>query len=90
MLSTGDFPGGPVVTNPPCNAGNAGSIPGRGTKIPYACEQLIPRTTTKDPAWHEEGPNLLQLRPDAANKDPFKKYLKHRSIYSWEKIEFWT
>ena len=35
-----DFPGGPVVKNPPCNAGDEGSIPGRGTKIPYASGQL--------------------------------------------------
>ena len=32
----GDFPGGPVVKNPPSNAGDGGSIPGRGTKIPHA------------------------------------------------------
>ena len=25
------FPGGPVAKNPPCNAGNMGFIPGRGT-----------------------------------------------------------
>ena len=25
-----DFPGGPVVKNPPANAGDTGSIPGRG------------------------------------------------------------
>ena len=91
ILSTVGFPGGPVITNPPCNAVDAGSIPGRGTKIPHDCEQLIPRTTTKDPAWHKEGPTLLQLRLDAANQRPFKKYETHHSIYSWEKIvEFWT
>ena len=28
-----DFPGGPVVKNPPSNAGDAGLIPGQGTKI---------------------------------------------------------
>ena len=28
------FPGGPEVKNLPCNAGNAGSIPNQGTKIP--------------------------------------------------------
>ena len=38
-------PGGPVVKNPPCNAGDTGLIPGWGTKIPYATEQLSPRTT---------------------------------------------
>ena len=35
-----DFLGGPVVKNLPCNAGDMGSIPGYGTKIPYAMEQL--------------------------------------------------
>ena len=38
----GDFPGGPVVKKPPSNAGDAGSIPGRGTKIPHAAGQLSP------------------------------------------------
>ena len=36
----GDFSGGPVVKNLPSNAGDAGSIPGRGTKIPHALGQL--------------------------------------------------
>ena len=31
-----DFPSGPVVKNLPSNAGDAGLIPGRGTKIPHA------------------------------------------------------
>ena len=39
-MPSGDFPGGPVVKNPPSNAGDVGSIPGRGTKIPRAMEQL--------------------------------------------------
>ena len=34
--SVGDFPGGPVVKNLPYNAGDAGLIPGQGTKIPHA------------------------------------------------------
>ena len=29
-----DFPGGPVVKKPPCNAEDVCSIPGGGTKIP--------------------------------------------------------
>ena len=37
-----------VVKNLPCNAGDTGSIPGQGTKIPHAPEQLsLPATTTK-------------------------------------------
>ena len=34
-----DFPGGPVVKNPPSNAGEVGSIPGQGTKIPHAARR---------------------------------------------------
>ena len=43
-----DFPGGPVVKNPPSNAGDTSSIPGQGTKIPHATGQLsLPATTTE-------------------------------------------
>ena len=41
-----DFPGGPGAKNLPSNAGDAGSVPGRGTKIPHALGQLIPRAAT--------------------------------------------
>ena len=40
--------GGPVVKNPPSNAGDVGSIPGWGTKLPPAAGQLSPRATTKE------------------------------------------
>ena len=36
QTSNRDFHGGPVVKNPPSNAGNTGSIAGRGTNIPPA------------------------------------------------------
>ena len=45
-----DFPGGPTVKNPSFNAGDAGSIPGWGTKIPRAAGQLSLHATTKDPS----------------------------------------
>ena len=35
----GDFPGDPVVKNPPCNPGDLGLNPGQGPKIPHAPEQ---------------------------------------------------
>ena len=57
MQIPGDFPGGPVVKNPPCKAGDMGSIPGWGTKIAHATGQLSlcvatiePCATTRDPA----------------------------------------
>ena len=34
----GNFPGSPVVKTSPSNAGGAGSIPGRGVKIPHASQ----------------------------------------------------
>ena len=37
-----DFPGGPAVKNPPANAGDMGSIPGLGTKIPHSVGKLSP------------------------------------------------
>ena len=40
MIEFWDFSGGPVVENSPSNAGDAGSIPGWGTKIPHAAGQL--------------------------------------------------
>ena len=39
-----DFPGGPMVKNPPCNAGEGGLMLGRGTKIPQDEEQLTLNT----------------------------------------------
>jgi len=47
----GDIPGGPEVKNSLCNAGDVGSIPDWGTKIPFDLEQLLsPHTTTQEPA----------------------------------------
>ena len=45
-----DFPGGPVAKKPPSNAGDVGSIPGQGTKIPHAARQLRP--CTLEPSRH--------------------------------------
>ena len=46
-----DFPGGPVVKNPPYNAGDTGSIPSQGTKIPQACvpQLLSSHTSMREP-----------------------------------------
>ena len=37
-----------MVKNPPYNAGDAGLIPGQGTKIPHAAGQLSPCATTAE------------------------------------------
>ena len=43
-----DFPGGAVVKNLPSNAGDAGSIPGQGTKIRHAAGQLSLCAATRE------------------------------------------
>ena len=43
----GDFPGGPVVMNLPCNAGDVGLIPGQGTGTCVPLTRESPRATTK-------------------------------------------
>ena len=37
-----------MVKNPPSQAGDAGSTPGQGTKIPHTVGQLSPRRTTRE------------------------------------------
>ena len=44
----GDFPGGPLVKNPPAHAGDMGSVLAPGTRIPHATEQLSLRATTTE------------------------------------------
>ena len=48
----GDFLGGPVVKNPPSNAGDAGSILGWVTNKPHAAGQLSPHAATTEPVCH--------------------------------------
>ena len=79
-----DSPGGPVVKNPPSNAGDEGSIPGRGTKIPHAEGKLAPYAATTElahlnkrarrklqsPCAREPTPQLERENPHATMKDP--------------------
>ena len=55
-----DFPGSPVVENLPFNAGDAGLISGRATKIPHAMPVRTattePHDTTREPPLHNEDP----------------------------------
>ena len=44
-----DFLGGPVAENPPGNAGDAGLIPGWGTKIPPCCNYELVSLSEKIP-----------------------------------------
>ena len=43
-----NVPGDPVLRNLHDNTGDAGLIPGQGTKIPHALGQLSPYTATRE------------------------------------------
>ena len=53
QISLWDFPGGLAVKNPPCNAGDIGSISGQETKIPHAVDQLRPHNATTGAQSHD-------------------------------------
>ena len=60
-LVWGDFPGGPVVKNPPSNAGDAGLVLGLGTKIPHAAGKLIPCCPVEIPRWKKESLRMVHI-----------------------------
>ena len=64
----GDFPGGPVVKNPPANVRDEGLIPGQGTKIPHAMGQLSPCGTATEPT--HSGALGPQLEGCLSTKNP--------------------
>ena len=53
------------LKNLPSNAGDVGSIPHEGTKIPHATGQLSPSPTTRDAYAHERRDCKPQWGPDA-------------------------
>ena len=69
-----DFPGGPAVKTTglsavqccTCNIENVSSIPGRGTKIPHAVEQLSPCATTRESVSRSKRFHMIQWEPNAA------------------------
>lgn len=82
-----ELPDGPVVNNLPCTAEDAGSIPGRGTNIPYVTGQLSLCTTTRVHALQQTACmmqqrfSVLQLRSDTAKK----KKKKSQYVWNWHK-----
>ena len=62
------FPADPVVKNPLSNAGDMGSIPGQGLKVPQAVRKLSPHTATETPC--------CQINKNKTNKIKFEKSLQ--------------
>ena len=61
---SGDFSGGSVVKNLPCNAGNTASVPVEELRFPHTTEQISSHATTAEPLHHNERTHLPQPRPD--------------------------
>ena len=66
-----------MVENPPCSAGHAGSIPGRGTKMPHASRQLSLQ------GLHQNNPRDTAKIPMCCNQDPtkIKKKVKKKNFF---------
>ena len=71
MLSitySGDFPGGPVVENPPSNAGDVGLTPGPGAQTTQPAEQQSLWTTTTKPIHAGAATPQTEGRPPATQQ----------------------
>lgn len=68
-----DFPGGPVVKNLSCNAGDTGWIPGWGTRTPHTVEQLNVHATDTEPPlkpMHSGAHDPQLLSPHDTTRNP--------------------
>ena len=77
------FPGGPVLRNLPFNAGDTGSIPGGGTKIPHAEGQLTScASAAESSSCNERFPKIQQRSclPQLGPRWPKKYALKKIKI----------
>ena len=85
-LSKRNFPGGLVTGNLHSNAGDMGLIPGQGTRIPHATEQLSLGTATTKPV-HSRAQRreacVLQLKKPlrAATKTQHSQNLKKKKTW---------
>ena len=66
-----------MVKNPPSNAGDSGSIPGQGTKIPHTSGLL----SLTEPA-HSRASTLQREMPTLSNEDPVQpKIFKNKNTF---------
>ena len=69
LIKFRDLPGGPVVKNPPSNAVDVGSIPGRTTEIPHAAGQLSRCAAAAEPTRSGTHVPQLERSPCTTTKD---------------------
>ena len=94
-----DFPGGPVIKNLPSNAGDEGSIPGWGIKIPHGVGAPEPTGQNSEPALSRateacalqlgRSPHVLQLeKAHALQWRPSTAKTKNRN--PWLLVSQWS
>ena len=69
-----------MVKNLPCNAGDMGSIPGRGTQIPHVMGQLSLHTSRQNPCATVKRSHVAQPGPSAAKEKQTSKYLPNKKV----------
>lgn len=69
-----DFTVSPAVKNPPGKAGNVGSVPSRGTKIPRVAEPLSRSAAAKGPRTATEEPPRPQRRSQDSTRPNMYTY----------------
>ena len=70
-----------MVKNPPCNAGDAGSIPGKGTKISWAKSNLSPSPAPTEA--HVPGSPRATVRESMCHTDSLKETLSSYERSTW-------
>ena len=71
-----------MVKNPPCSTGGTGLIPGQGTKIPHAAEQLCLCTAVKIPC------AMTKMRHSHINTLKSKNYSTYASLENRQILGF--
>ena len=82
-----NFPGGPVVRNPPSNAGDAGLILGWGTKIPHASGQLSLSLKKPESLLHHNSSWAWALEPTSHNLRQAVRHAKEHVCLNVAKIK---
>ena len=68
-----DFPRGPVVKDPPSDAGDTGLIPGGGTEMPRArSNEVAVVTTTREPTHCSKDPTCCKENLACHNQGPIQ------------------